>query len=64
MLRHAMKVMVMHRVRIHPSFDKLIVSPKSATAKAEYELDKPKTSFNDVFDAFRMCLLCLNPEGG
>ncbi len=59
-----MKIMAHHRVRIHPKFDKLITSLKSATTKDdEFSLDKSKSAFNDLFDAFRMCLLCLKAEG-
>jgi hypothetical protein len=63
MLKHTMKALAKQRVKIHPSFDKLIISLKSATAKAEYDLDKLKTSFNDLLDSFRTSLLCLKAEG-
>jgi hypothetical protein len=63
MLRHTMKPLAKKRVKIHPSFDKLIISLKSATAKAEYDLDKNNSAFNDLLDSFRMSLLCLKAEG-
>ena len=65
MAKHCVKVLAHRRVRIHPKFDKLITSLKSATTKDdEYSLDKSKSAFNDLFDSFRMCLLCLKAEGG
>ena len=42
-------------IAIHPSFDKLLVSLRSAVAN-EYKLDKEQTAFDDVFDAFRLSL--------
>jgi hypothetical protein len=57
-------VLAKQRVRIHPKFDKLITSLKSATTKDdEFSLDKSKSAFNDLFDSFRMSLLCLKAEG-
>ena len=47
MAKHTVKILVKQRVRIHPKFDKLITSLKSATTKDdEYSLDKPKSAFN------------------
>ncbi|HZD36283.1 MAG TPA: hypothetical protein VE130_13865 [Nitrososphaeraceae archaeon] len=44
--------------------DKSITSLRSATTKDdEFSLDKSKSAFNDLFDSFRMCLLCLHSEG-
>ena len=55
MAKHLIKVLAHKRVRIHPSFDELIISIKSATTKEnEYTLDKSKSANNDLFDAFRM----------
>jgi hypothetical protein len=42
-------------IAIHPSFDKLLTSLRTAVAN-EYRLDKTETSFNDVLDAFRLSL--------
>ena len=64
MAKHTVKVMAHRRVRIHPTFDKLITSLKSATTKDdEYSLDKPKSAYNDLFDSFRMSLLSLHSAG-
>jgi hypothetical protein len=64
MAKHLVKVMANRRIRIHPTFDKLITVLKSATVKDdEYGLDKSKSALNDLFDAFRLCLLCLRSEG-
>lgn len=64
MAKHLVKTMAHRKVRIHPKFDKLITSLKSATTKDnEFSLDKSKSAFNDLFDAFRMSLLCLQSEG-
>jgi len=57
MAKHTVKCLAHRRVRIHP---KLITSLKSATTRDyEYSLDKSKSAFPDLFDAFRMCLLCM-----
>jgi hypothetical protein len=42
-------------VAIHPRFDKLLISLRTATAE-EYKLKKENTSFNDILDAFRLSL--------
>jgi hypothetical protein len=64
MAKHTVKVMAHRRVRIHPQFDKLITALKSATTKDdEFTLDKPKSAFNDLFDSFRLALLCLHSTG-
>jgi hypothetical protein len=42
-------------IAIHPSFDKLLTSLRTAVAD-EYKLDKTETSFNDILDAFRLSL--------
>lgn len=43
-------------IAIHPRFNKLLVSLRTATENGEGKLDKPATSHDDVFDAFRMSL--------
>ena len=43
-------------IAIHPSFEKLLVAIKTATA-TEYKLDKEQTLYNDIFDAFRLALI-------
>jgi hypothetical protein len=42
-------------IAIHPSFDKLLTSLRTAVAN-EYKLDKEQTSYNDILDAFRLAL--------
>ena len=64
MVKHVVKVLAHHRVRIHRTFEDLIISLKSATTKEdEYTLDKARSANNDLFDAFRMSLLCLKSAG-
>ena len=43
-------------VAINPKFDKLITSLRTAVEKGEGALDKEVTSYNDVFDAFRLAM--------
>lgn len=40
-------------LQIHPKFDKLIVSLRTAIEE-EGNLDKELTSYDDIFDAFRL----------
>ena len=64
MAKHLVKIMAHRRVRIHPKFDKLITTLKSCTVKDdEFSIDKPKSAYNDLTDAFRMALLCLHSSG-
>ena len=42
--------------RIDPRFDKLIISLRTAIENGEGVLDKQATSFDDVFDAFRLAM--------
>lgn len=42
---------------IHPRFNKLITSLRTAVEKGEGSLSKEETSHNDVFDAFRLSLI-------
>ena len=45
-------------------FGELIASLKSAMVKDdECSLDKEKSAYNDLFDAFRLSLLCLHSAG-
>jgi hypothetical protein len=46
-------------IAIHPSFDKLLTSLRTAVA-TDYKLDKEQTSFNDILDAFRLSLQFYN----
>jgi len=42
-------------IAIHPSFNKLLTSLRTAVAN-EHKLDKEQTSNNDILDAFRLSL--------
>jgi|SRR5215208_2672013 len=42
-------------VLIHPMFDKLLISLRTAVAE-EYKLKKEDTSYNDILDAFMLSL--------
>jgi hypothetical protein len=55
LLYHAKFMLENKYLDIHPSFDKLITSLRSAWAK-DGVLDKELTSFDDILDAFRLCL--------
>ena len=43
-------------VAINPKFTKLINALRTATEKGEFQLDKEATSYNDIFDAFRLAM--------
>jgi hypothetical protein len=43
-------------IAINPRFDKLITSLRTAVENGEGSLDKEATSYDDIFDAFRMSL--------
>jgi len=43
-------------VAINPKFDELITSLRTAVEKGEGMLDKEATSYDDVFDAFRLAM--------
>jgi hypothetical protein len=43
-------------VATNPKFDKLITSLRTTVEKGEGALDKKITSYNDVFDAFRLAM--------
>jgi Terminase RNaseH-like domain len=55
LLYHAKFLIENGYMDIHPSFDKLVTSIRSAWAK-DGVLDKEVTSFDDILDAFRLCL--------
>ena len=42
-------------IAIHPTFEKLITSLRTAVAN-EYKLQKEETSYDDILDAFRLSL--------
>ena len=58
MLAHAKKVLEYNAgsIAINPRFEKLITSLRTAVENGEGLLDKEATSYDDVFDAFRMAL--------
>jgi hypothetical protein len=56
MLEHC-KMMIEHnRIMIHPKFDKLITALRTAVENGDGKLDKETTSYDDVFDAFRLAM--------
>ena len=56
MLEHCKMILEEGRLMIHPSFDKLITSLRTAVENGEGKLDKQATSYDDVFDAFRLAM--------
>jgi uncharacterized membrane protein YgaE (UPF0421/DUF939 family) len=58
MLTHAKRILQYKdgSMAINPTFDKLITSLRTAVESGEGLLDKEATSYDDVFDAFRMSL--------
>jgi hypothetical protein len=58
MLTHTKKVLEYNggSIAINPRFDKLITSLRTAVENGEGILDKEMTSYDDIFDAFRMSL--------
>ena len=55
MLGHCKMLLERGYIAINPSFDKLIISLRTAVAE-ENILDKESTSYADVFDAYRLTL--------
>jgi hypothetical protein len=58
MLAHAKKILEYNNgtIAINPRFDKLITSLRTAVEKGEGGLDKEATSYDDIFDVFRLAL--------
>jgi hypothetical protein len=56
MLTHCKMLLEQGALQIDPRFDKLIISLKTAAENGEGILDKQATSYNDVFDAFRLAM--------
>jgi hypothetical protein len=58
MLTHTKKVLEYNgcSIAINPKFEKLLTSLKTAVENGESSLDKEATSYDDIFDAFRMSL--------
>jgi hypothetical protein len=58
MLAHTNELLSARKIRIHSIFQKLITSLRTAVVNTNTgSLDKEATSYNDIFDAFRMSLL-------
>jgi hypothetical protein len=55
MLGHCKLILEGGYLSIHPKFDKLITSLRTAV-DVDGTLDKESTSYNDIFDAFRLAL--------
>jgi hypothetical protein len=47
-------------VAIHPRYNKLIISLRTAVENGEGSLDKEATSHDDLFDSFRLSLMFLH----
>ena len=56
MLEHCKTLMEDNRLMIHPKFDRLITAFRTAVENGEGRLDKEATSYDDVFDAFRLSM--------
>ncbi|HET7285241.1 MAG TPA: hypothetical protein VFI70_11200 [Nitrososphaeraceae archaeon] len=56
MLGNAKLFLEKGHLAIHPKFDKLITSLRTATEKGEGILDKDNTAYDDTFDALRLAL--------
>jgi hypothetical protein len=56
MLAHCKELMEYKngQVAIHPRHSKLITALRTAVEKGEGQLDKEATSFDDLFDSFRL----------
>ena len=57
MLFHVDELLNHHLIRIHPTFNKLITSLRTAEISENWSLDKEASAYNDTLDAFRMSLL-------
>jgi hypothetical protein len=59
MLAHTKKVLEYDggSITINPMFHKLMTSLRTAVEKGEGSLDKDATSYDDLFDAFRLSLM-------
>ena len=58
MLVHAKKILECNggSIAINPTFDKLITSIRTSVENREGLLDKEVTSYDDIFDAFRLAM--------
>ena len=62
MLGHCKLILEEGYLAIHPKFDKIIVGLRTAT-DVDGVLDKESTSYDDIFDAFRLVLRFYRFEG-
>jgi hypothetical protein len=58
MLEHSKKILEYNQgtIAINPRFDKLIAPLRTAVGKGKGSLDKVTTSYDDIFDGFRLAL--------
>ena len=56
MLAHCKMMLEKQAISIHPKFVKLVTSLRTAIENGEGVLDKTATSYDDVFDAFRLAM--------
>lgn len=56
MLSHCKLLLEKEYVEINPRFDKLVTSLRTAVEKGEGDLDKEATSYDDIFDGYRLAL--------
>ena len=56
MLAHSKMVLETGGLMIHPKLDKLITALRTAVENGEGNLDKEATSYDDIFDAFRLAM--------
>ena len=56
MLAHCKLMLEKEYVEINPRFDKLVTSLRTAVEKGEGDLDKEATSYDDIFDGYRLAL--------
>jgi len=56
MLAHCKMVLERGGLIIHPKFDKLTTALRTAVENGEGILDKNATSYDDIFDAFRLAM--------
>ena len=56
MLAHCKLLLEKEYVEINPRFDKLVTSLRTAIEKGEGDLDKEATSYDDIFDGYRLAL--------
>ena len=56
MLAHCKLMLEKDYVEINPKFDKLVTALRTAVENGEGNLDKEQTSYDDIFDAYRLAL--------